>query len=83
MAEEVKSKGREAHSYVVDCSKREEVYEAAGQVANEVGVVSVLVNNAGVVTGRWLMEAKDESIERTFTVNTLAHYWVSDIHLNH
>jgi all-trans-retinol dehydrogenase (NAD+) len=75
VAEEVKSKCREAHVYVVDCSKREEVYEAAGKVADEVGVVSVLVNNAGIVTGRWLMEAKDESIENTFNVNTLAHYW--------
>ena len=76
VAEEVKVKGREAHYYVVDCSKRQEVYEAASRVEQEVGVVSVLVNNAGIVTGKLLLEAKDEKIEKTFAVNTLAHYWV-------
>ena len=77
MAEEVRVKGHKAHPYVVDCSKREKVYEVAGRVREEVGVVSVLVNNAGVVGGRSLLETSDESIERTFAVNTLAHYWVS------
>jgi all-trans-retinol dehydrogenase (NAD+) len=75
VAEEVREKGREAHSYVVDCSKREEVYRCAKQVREEIGDVAVLVNNAGIVTGQRLMDAKDESIERTFAVNTLAHYW--------
>ena len=76
MAAEIREKGRDAHSYVVDCSKKEEVYRAAKQVREEVGDVAVLVNNAGIVTGRKFLETKDESIERTFAVNTLAHFWV-------
>ena len=76
VAEEVREKGHKAHSYVVDCSKRDEVYRCARQVQEEVGDVAVLVNNAGIVTGQRLMDAKDESIERTFAVNSLAHYWV-------
>lgn len=77
VAEEIRGRGQKAYSYVVDCSKREEVYRCAQQVRDEVGNVAVLVNNAGVVTGQKLMEAKDERIEKTFAVNTLAHYWVS------
>lgn len=79
VAEEIQARGHIAHFYVVDCSKKEEVYRCAQQVQNEVGNVAVLVNNAGVVTGQKLIEAKDESIEKTFAVNTLAHYWVSSI----
>jgi all-trans-retinol dehydrogenase (NAD+) len=41
------------------------------------GDVDVLVNNAGVVTGRPLLELSDEHIERTFAVNTLALFWTT------
>ena len=81
MAKEVREKGRDAHWYVVDCSKREEVYKSARQVQEEVGQVSVLVNNAGIVTGQKFLDTKDESIERTFAVNTLAHYWVGQLYM--
>ena len=39
--------------------------------------VSILVNNAGVVTGKNLLDCTDEQIQRTFDVNTLAHFWVN------
>ena len=41
------------------------------------GSVDVLVNNAGVALGAPLLETDDVSIERTFQVNALAHFWVS------
>lgn len=75
VAEEIRERGREAHPYVVDCSKKEEVYRVAAQVREEVGDVAVLVNNAGIVMGKKILETKDESVERTFAVNTLAHFW--------
>ena len=77
----MESKGHRAYYYVVDCSKREKVYKAAQKVRDEVGVVSVLVNNAGIVGGRKLLDASDDSIERTFAVNTVAHYWVSILYI--
>jgi len=39
--------------------------------------VSLLVNNAGIVTGKKLMDCTDENILATFDVNSLAHFWVS------
>ena len=60
----------------MDCSNREQVYKTARRVQEEVGVVSVLVNNAGIVSGQRLLETEDERIEKTFAVNTLAHFWV-------
>lgn len=79
VAEEIRGGGGTAHPYVVDCSKREDVYRAAETVKEEVGNVTVLVNNAGIAPEKAFVngELKDEEIVRTFAVNTLALYWVS------
>lgn len=34
------------------------------------------MNNAGVVSGRALLDTPDHLIERSFNVNVLAHFWV-------
>lgn len=47
------------------------------QVKREVGDVNILVNNAGIVTGKKFMDAPDSLVEKTMEVNTLAHFWVS------
>ncbi|KAK1878697.1 Epidermal retinol dehydrogenase 2 [Dissostichus eleginoides] len=44
-------------------------------VKREVGDVSILVNNAGIVTGKKFMDAPDSLIEKTMEVNTMAHFW--------
>lgn len=42
----------EAHAYTVDLSKKEQINETAQKVKHEVGNVDILINNAGIVTGR-------------------------------
>jgi all-trans-retinol dehydrogenase (NAD+) len=69
--------GREAHGFVCDVSDREAVYRTADEVRDLVGPVDVLFNNAGVVSGRRLMEIPDEKIEAVMGVNVLALYWVT------
>jgi len=71
VAGEVEALGSRTHLDVVDVSRRGDVYEAARRV----GTVDVLINNAGVVSGRSLLEIPDEKIERSFAVNTLALFW--------
>lgn len=63
------------HYYLCDCSDKAEVYRVADQVKREVGDVSILINNAGIVTGRKFMDAPDSLIEKTVEVNTMAHFW--------
>ncbi|XP_041102631.1 epidermal retinol dehydrogenase 2 [Polyodon spathula] len=63
------------HCYVCDCSNKTEVYRVADQVKREVGDVSILINNAGIVTGKKFMESPDSLIEKTVEVNTMAHFW--------
>ncbi|MCT1872682.1 SDR family oxidoreductase [Brevibacterium luteolum] len=73
VCEAIRARGGEALSFAVDVTDREAVAAAADQT----GPVDVLVNNAGIVTGKRLLDAADEEIERTFAVNTLALYWVT------
>ena len=42
----------------------------------EVGDVTVLINNAGIVTGKRFNDCPDDLVELTFKVNTVAHFWV-------
>jgi all-trans-retinol dehydrogenase (NAD+) len=61
--------------YVCDVTDRAHVFEIAARTAEAVAPIDVLVNNAGVVSGKWLTELTEADIRRTFEVNTLAHYW--------
>ncbi|XP_062919905.1 epidermal retinol dehydrogenase 2 isoform X1 [Mobula hypostoma] len=45
------------------------------KVKREVGDVSILINNAGIVTGRKFLDSPDDLLEKTVAVNTLAHFW--------
>ncbi|XP_008048019.1 short-chain dehydrogenase/reductase family 16C member 6 [Carlito syrichta] len=61
--------------YKCDCSNRLEVYRVADQVRKEVGDVTILINNAGVVTGKLFLNIPDHMVERSFLVNALSHFW--------
>ncbi len=66
-----------ARAFACDVGDRAQVYACAGEVRAAAGDVDVLVNNAGIVSGRPLLELPDEQIERTFAVNTLALFWTT------
>ncbi|XP_069341627.1 estradiol 17-beta-dehydrogenase 11 [Eulemur rufifrons] len=76
-AAECKRLGASVRAYVVDCSNREDIYNCAKKVKTEVGDVSILVNNAGIVYTSDLFAAQDPQIEKTFEVNILAHFWTT------
>lgn len=72
----IKDAGGKCFAYWVDVSSREDVYGVAKKVEAEVGKVDILINNAGVVEGQFLLDVVDDRIERMFKINILAHYWV-------
>ncbi|XP_074761068.1 estradiol 17-beta-dehydrogenase 11-like isoform X2 [Athene noctua] len=76
-AAECERLGATVQAFVVDCSKREEIYSAAEKVKKEIGDVSILVNNAGVITAADLLSTQDHQVERMFEVNILAHIWTT------
>ncbi|XP_066088689.1 estradiol 17-beta-dehydrogenase 11-like [Saccopteryx bilineata] len=75
-AAECRKLGANAHAFVVDCSNREDIYNSAEKVKAEIGDVSILINNAGVVYTSDLFATQDPQIEKTFEVNVLAHFWI-------
>ncbi|KAH7887541.1 retinal short-chain dehydrogenase reductase [Phlebopus sp. FC_14] len=61
--------------YKCDVSNWEEVEAVSKKVIEEVGHPTVLVNNAGVVQGKLLLDLKSKDVLQTLGVNTLAHFW--------
>lgn len=69
--------GGRARTYTVDVTNKEEVYRCAELVRQDAGRdVTMLVNNAGVVAGKRMLECPDELMERTMKVNCHALFWV-------
>ncbi|XP_025834103.1 short-chain dehydrogenase/reductase family 16C member 6-like [Agrilus planipennis] len=73
----VEKDGGRAYAFVCDLADREDVYRMAEKTNKEAGQVTILINNAGVVSGKLLLETPDHLIQRTFDVNVLSHFWVS------
>ncbi len=69
--------GREVHAFKCDVSDRRAVYATAQEVLRRVGGVDILINNAGVVSGKTFLECSDQQIERTLAVNTMALFWTT------
>lgn len=73
LSDQIEGWGYRAAAYQqCDLSSREEIEENARRVLAEHGPVDILINNAGIVSGKPLLELTDEAIERTFEVNTLS-----------
>jgi all-trans-retinol dehydrogenase (NAD+) len=74
---ELAGRGTEARCDILDLSDRAAIRDAAQRVLEGLGGVDVLVNNAGVVSGKSLLETSDDEILRTFAVNALAPIWTT------
>lgn len=74
-----------------DVSSRDNVLEVAKKVQEEVGDVSILINNAGIMPTHSLHDHTHEEIERIMGINVFAHFWVkqnakkyfSRLHINY
>ncbi|XP_034100454.1 short-chain dehydrogenase/reductase family 16C member 6 [Drosophila albomicans] len=74
--QQIKNLNRGAvHSFSCDVSKREQVLALADRVLAEVGPVSVLVNNVGIMPTHPLPQQSAEEIQRVFDVNVFSQFW--------
>ena len=73
--------GKKAHTYKCDVSNREEVLALAAKVRAEVGAVTVLVNNAGIMPTHPLLKHTPQEIRKIFDINVLAHFWMLEAFL--
>lgn len=61
--------------YKCDVSKWEEVDAVAKTIIEEIGHPTIIVNNAGVVQGKLILDLDPEDIKQTLDTNLLAHFW--------
>lgn len=66
----------------VDVSNREQVNETAKQVQQQVGKVDILINNAGIVVGKYFNEHTSTDISRTMEINAMAPMYVTLAFIN-
>ena len=55
----IRKDGYKAYGFVCDLSNKDEIYSVAKTVKKQVGDVSILINNAGIVSGTSLLDTTD------------------------
>ncbi|XP_050452082.1 17-beta-hydroxysteroid dehydrogenase 13-like isoform X4 [Cataglyphis hispanica] len=74
---EIKMIGKNtAYAYQCDVTNRKEVFKVAEKVRKEVGDVTILVNNAGTLFVKKLLDQSADEIRRVIDVNLISHYWM-------
>ena len=69
-------------SYVVDISNLVQIQEAAKKTKDEHGNIDILINNAGIVVGKYFHEHTAEEIEKTMMINANAPMHVTSSFLS-
>ncbi|KAF5272108.1 hypothetical protein FQA39_LY01191 [Lamprigera yunnana] len=64
-----------AHAYLCDVASRDAVLTTAAKVKQEVGDVTILINNAGIMPTHSFFDHTVEEIERIMNINVMAHFW--------
>lgn len=67
--DEVKALGSTARAYVCDISNRTDIEKTVGAIKADFGQLDILINNAGIVTGKYVHEMGYDDIKRTLDIN--------------
>ncbi|KAL5115907.1 hypothetical protein ACEQ8H_006223 [Pleosporales sp. CAS-2024a] len=80
-ADEAEEKG--VVYYQCDVSDAKQVEAAAAKIAQDLGPPTILINNAGIVYKKSILDTTMEEVEKTFRVNTLSHFFTLQAFLPH
>ena len=64
--------GKTIHTYQVDLSQQDQVLAVIENVKNDILKVDVLINNAGVIVGKYYTDHSVNDINYTMNINTMA-----------
>ncbi|KFM82673.1 Epidermal retinol dehydrogenase 2, partial [Stegodyphus mimosarum] len=78
---EIRERGGSARAYTCDVSNENHVKHVGKLVQDEVGDVTILVNNAGIFHNVFFTDLDCDKIRRTIEVNLLAHFWMNKFFL--
>jgi len=72
-----KAEGIKAHGYVCDVTDEEQVEALVAQIKAEVGVIDIVVNNAGIIMRKPMHEMKAEEFRKVIDVDLNAPFIVA------
>lgn len=61
--------------FMADFSKRDEVLSIVDKILNKYNFIDILINNVGIVTGKTMLDASFDEIEKTMYVNAISNFW--------
>ena len=66
----IRKDGNKAYGFVCNLSNKQEIYSVSKAVKTQVGDISILINNAGIVSGMTLLDTPDGKV----SINLLYDY---------
>ena len=78
---ELSSKGS-IIGYYADISNRNQIEETAKKVKQEIGIIDVLINNAGIIVGKYFNEHSMDDISKTMEINATAPMFLTKLLLD-
>ncbi len=72
-----KADGIEAHGYICDVTKEDEVQKMVADIEKELGTIDILVNNAGIIKRIPMLEMKAEEFRQVVDIDLNAPFIVS------
>lgn len=60
----------------LDVSNRQEIANAAQTCRDKFGHVNILINNAGIVQGKEIMDMNEDLAHKSLVVNLECHLWL-------
>ncbi len=81
VVDEIVNGGNKCYGYICDVGNFNEVEEIRKTISLEHGFVEILINNAGVISGKYFLDLTPGEIEKTIRINTLAGMWTTKVFL--
>jgi len=66
----------DVHYYQCDVSDPKAVAEVAERIREDVGDPTILINNAGIVQGKLIIDLEPQEVQKTFGVNAVSHFYL-------
>ncbi|CDR44457.1 CYFA0S14e02894g1_1 [Cyberlindnera fabianii] len=64
------------HYFKCDISDKEKIQKLSEKIQSEIGIVTVVINNAGIASGKSLLELSFEEIDKMVKVNMLSSFYM-------
>ena len=73
VASEITTQGGQAIAIECNVMSSQSVKQAASKAREAFGDVTILINNAGIVSGKKILEVPESMVEKTIAINTTSH----------